>query len=163
MIRAFEILGGAIIRFVEDAGRYAMVTGSGGLWIFRPPYRIREIFRQLEFVGFQSISIVIITGLFTGGVFALQAAYGFGLFGAEVLTGSTRLKAGSATKAALVQRETQFGRRHRRRTGRPGERRGDGETAGERGGEGEGGRAAVRHGDAPEIVGATNRSGADLG
>ncbi|MCP4806048.1 MAG: ABC transporter permease [Proteobacteria bacterium] len=61
-----------------------------GVWAaLRPPYRIREVFRQFHFVGVQSLTIVCVTGGFTGAVYALQAAYGFGLFDAEVLTGST--------------------------------------------------------------------------
>ena len=44
---------------------------------------------QFEFVGVQTMSIILITGLFTGGVFSLQAEYGFSLFGARSLTGST--------------------------------------------------------------------------
>jgi phospholipid/cholesterol/gamma-HCH transport system permease protein len=43
----------------------------------------------MEFVGVKSINVVILTGLFTGAVFALQSYYGFAMFGAESLVGST--------------------------------------------------------------------------
>jgi phospholipid/cholesterol/gamma-HCH transport system permease protein len=43
----------------------------------------------MEFVGVKSINVVILTGLFTGAVFALQSYYGFALFGAESLVSST--------------------------------------------------------------------------
>jgi phospholipid/cholesterol/gamma-HCH transport system permease protein len=89
LVRAVEGLGRALISPVEELGRFLKVTGLGVVAIFRPPWRVRLVFRQLEFVGVQSLTIVVITGGFIGGVYALQAAYGFGLFNAEILTGST--------------------------------------------------------------------------
>lgn len=58
-------------------------------WFFRKPLRLGEVFRQLEFVGNQSISIICLTGLFTGMVFAFQAWVGFSLVNAENLIGAT--------------------------------------------------------------------------
>lgn len=89
LVRPVEALGRAIIRPVEEVGRFLRVVVLGTVAIFRPPYRPRLVFKQFEFVGVQSLSIVCVTGGFTGAVYALQAAYGFGLFDAEVLTGST--------------------------------------------------------------------------
>lgn len=43
----------------------------------------------MEFVGFGSLFIVCLTGLFTGAIFAYQSAYAFQLFGADALVGST--------------------------------------------------------------------------
>ena len=81
-------LGGAILAGVEDVGRYtrfvARTLGAGLL----PPYRLRMLFKQMHFVGIQSLSIVCITGLFTGMVFAVQANVGFSRFGAEGLIGA---------------------------------------------------------------------------
>ncbi len=58
-------------------------------WMFRPPYRFRVLFKQMEFVGVNSIIVVLITGAFTGMVFALQSYYGFRMFGGESLVGAT--------------------------------------------------------------------------
>jgi len=55
----------------------------------RPPYRFRLLFQAMEFVGVGSLFIVLLTGLFTGAVFALQGAVAFRLFNAESLVGST--------------------------------------------------------------------------
>lgn len=90
MIRALvEELGAGILGAIESLGRYWDVALRGLAATFRPPLRWGLTWRQLEFVGGQSLSIVVVTGFFVGGVFALQAAYGFGLFGADTLTGST--------------------------------------------------------------------------
>jgi phospholipid/cholesterol/gamma-HCH transport system permease protein len=43
----------------------------------------------MEFVGVKSIFVVVLTGTFTGMVMALQGYYGFRLFSAEGLVGST--------------------------------------------------------------------------
>jgi len=61
----------------------------GLLALVRPPLRPRMWFKQMEFVGVQSLSIVIITGLFTGAVFALQSNVAFSMFGAQGLVGAT--------------------------------------------------------------------------
>ncbi len=66
-----------------------LLLASALAWMFRPPYRFRVLFKQMEFVGVNSIVVVLITGAFTGMVFALQSYYGFRMFRGESLVGST--------------------------------------------------------------------------
>jgi phospholipid/cholesterol/gamma-HCH transport system permease protein len=86
------------MKILNALGRFVIsgVTVTGGLfimlwdslrWGFRPPYRKGLIFEQLDFIGVQSIPIVILTGTFTGMVFAFQSYIGFAEFGAESMTG----------------------------------------------------------------------------
>jgi phospholipid/cholesterol/gamma-HCH transport system permease protein len=82
-------LGAWVLGMVEEFGRYAVFTARATWGIVRPPYRLRNLFRQMEFVGNQSLSIVLITGAFTGMVFAVQTDFAFGRFGARGLIGST--------------------------------------------------------------------------
>ena len=70
-------------------GSYTLLTSRAVWGIVTPPWRVRGIFRQMEVVGVDSIFVVILTGLFTGGVFSLQVIYGFRMFGAESLVGPT--------------------------------------------------------------------------
>jgi len=81
--------GRLTMRFLEDAGEIVLLFIQAFLWLLRPPFRIHLMFKQMEFVGVQSINVVLLTGLFTGGVFALQTYHGFSMFGAESLVGST--------------------------------------------------------------------------
>jgi phospholipid/cholesterol/gamma-HCH transport system permease protein len=81
--------GRKTIRFLEEAGEIVLLFIQTVLWILRPPFRIHLIFKQMEFVGIQSLNVVLLTGIFTGGVFALQTYHGFSMFGAESLVGST--------------------------------------------------------------------------
>lgn len=82
-------LGRLAIRMAEQAGEVVMLFWRTCLWAPRPPYRVGLLFKQMEFVGVRSIYVVLLTGAFTGGVFALQTYHGFSMFGAETLVGST--------------------------------------------------------------------------
>ncbi|MBW1860167.1 MAG: ABC transporter permease [Deltaproteobacteria bacterium] len=75
------------IRFIEEFGLVMFLLLSTLVWMVRPPMRVRAIFKQMEFVGVNSLLVVILTGAFTGAVLALQ--HGFRLFSAESLVGST--------------------------------------------------------------------------
>jgi phospholipid/cholesterol/gamma-HCH transport system permease protein len=82
-------LGALLIRWTEAAGRYVIFTGSSLFSIFQGPTRIRMTIRQMQFVGVQSLLIVLITGFFTGAVFAYQSKYAFEQVGAETMIGAT--------------------------------------------------------------------------
>ena len=66
-----------------------MLFGQTMVASCRPPYRFKQLLISMEFVGWGSLFIIILTGFFTGAILAYQCAYAFGLFGAEALTGST--------------------------------------------------------------------------
>ena len=92
MIRILKVLdsfGRTVIRNIEEMGSILLLFLSVLSWLVRPPFKIRLIFKQMEFVGVKSIFVVVLTGLFTGMVMALQGYYGFRLFSAESLVGST--------------------------------------------------------------------------
>jgi len=56
-------------------------------WTFAPPFRLRNLIKQMEFVGVKSLFIVVLTGVFSGMVLALQSYHGFRKFGGESLMG----------------------------------------------------------------------------
>jgi phospholipid/cholesterol/gamma-HCH transport system permease protein len=89
MIKFIETLGRGLIRFIEEFGLVMFLFLATFVWALRPPIRLRAIFKQMEFVGVNSLLVVILTGAFTGGVLAFQAYHGFRLFSAESLVGST--------------------------------------------------------------------------
>lgn len=84
-----EALGRHFIGVVEDLGGLAQLFGSILRWGVRPPYRLGNLVTQLDFVGVGSTSIVLLTGLFSGMVFAHQSSRAFELFNAESLIGPT--------------------------------------------------------------------------
>jgi phospholipid/cholesterol/gamma-HCH transport system permease protein len=89
-VRTFiESVGHAVIRGIEELGGMVMMLVGAAVWFFRPPYRARVIFQNLESVGIGSLFIVLLTGLFAGLVLAYQSDYAFRLFNAETLVGAT--------------------------------------------------------------------------
>ncbi|MGA2193147.1 MAG: ABC transporter permease [Nitrospirota bacterium] len=55
--------------------------------IARKPLYFRELVLQMDLIGFQSIPIILLTGLFTGMVLALQTAAQLEIFGATIYIG----------------------------------------------------------------------------
>jgi phospholipid/cholesterol/gamma-HCH transport system permease protein len=86
---AIDKLGRYIFSGVEEMGRIALLFLSVLSWAIRPPFRFHLILKQMEFVGVKSIFVVVLTGTFTGMVMTLQSYYGFKLFSAETMVGST--------------------------------------------------------------------------
>jgi phospholipid/cholesterol/gamma-HCH transport system permease protein len=80
-------LGNQFLGLVNALGGMALLFWQSCLWLPRRPYRGRHLVRQLEFIGVNSLFIILLTGLFSGMVLALQAYYGFRKFGSESLLG----------------------------------------------------------------------------
>ena len=86
---ALDRLGRTVLSGVEEIGKIILLFVSVLTWMFRPPFKLRNIFKQMEFVGVKSIFVVVLTGTFTGMVMALQGYHGFRMFSAESLVGGT--------------------------------------------------------------------------
>lgn len=88
-VTSIEGIGNGLMRFVMEIGGISQTIGSVARWTFKRPYRLTNLFGQLDFVGVGSIFLVSLTGLFTGMVFAHQTSRAFELFDAESLVGPT--------------------------------------------------------------------------
>ena len=75
--------------FVRDCGRISIMLAESICFAIRPPFKLNYIFKQMEFIGVNSVFVIILTGAFTGMVLALQSYYGFRKFGSEGLVGAT--------------------------------------------------------------------------
>lgn len=89
MIRILEFAGRPFVHIFEEVGRVANFFADTVSWFLRPPFRVHVLFKQMEFVGVHSLSVVLITSVFSGMVLALQTYYGFRMFGGESLVGAT--------------------------------------------------------------------------
>lgn len=83
-----SLLGRIIINFTIEFGRVIMLFYDTLRQLVMPPYEISNTIKQMYEVGFKSIPVVLVTGLFTGMVLALQSYTGFKRFGAETLVGT---------------------------------------------------------------------------
>ena len=92
VVSGVEGIGAWVIGFTglaEEIGRVATIGGLGLIDVVRRPFRVRSVIAQCEFIGVQSLPIILLTSLFTGAVFALQSYRAVALFQAESLVGGT--------------------------------------------------------------------------
>ncbi len=74
---------------VDKLGRLLDLFGQTLIRLCRSPFRVRVLAAQLDFVGVQSVLLIVITGSFTGMVSALQGYHGLHRYGAESMVGAT--------------------------------------------------------------------------
>ena len=72
---------------MNELGGILMMLFKALAMTFVPPFRGRNVIKQMEFVGVKSLFIVVLTGVFSGMVLALQSYHGFRIFGGESLMG----------------------------------------------------------------------------
>lgn len=85
--RIFFIVGARVLSFLSELGEILLMLGRSMVWTFIPPFRLRNLIKQMEFIGVKSLFIVVLTGVFSGMVLALQSYHGFRKFGGESLMG----------------------------------------------------------------------------
>ncbi|HJX16101.1 MAG TPA: ABC transporter permease, partial [Candidatus Deferrimicrobiaceae bacterium] len=83
-----ETFGTRVFRMVEDLGNLFVFLLQCLTWMFRPPSEIRNIVKQMEEVGVNSLPVVLVTATFTGMVLALQSWSGFQRFQATSFVGT---------------------------------------------------------------------------
>ena len=90
------------INTFHGLGSYVLYLQEIGKFVFKKPFRRDLIFQQLEFIGNQSAGIIVMTGFFTGAVFALQIGGIFQIFRAESIMGAATAKALTRELAPLM-------------------------------------------------------------
>jgi phospholipid/cholesterol/gamma-HCH transport system permease protein len=88
ILKLIESLGTHIFNFLETWGR-AVVFLFKSVWaLVTPPYRPYLFLNQMLQIGFNSTLVVVLIGIFTGAVLAVQGEYTLAKFGATAFTGS---------------------------------------------------------------------------
>lgn len=87
MKELFERIGKTVSQIIEEMGRVVIFFFHTATWLFRPPFKFTNTLKQIEVIGINSVSVVVLTGFFTGAVFSLQTYRGFHQFSAEYLVG----------------------------------------------------------------------------
>jgi phospholipid/cholesterol/gamma-HCH transport system permease protein len=83
-----ERVGTFVLAPLAELGMLARMLFETVFWLVRPPYRVRLLIEQMEFIGVGSVFLVSLTGFFIGAVLGLQLVDGFRQFGAENQTGA---------------------------------------------------------------------------
>ena len=81
--RPIEAIGSAVIGLVCDLGGMTLMLGQVLAGLFRRPWRVGLILQQMDFIGVGSAFLVMLTGFFTGMVFAQQVGSAFAMFSAD--------------------------------------------------------------------------------
>jgi phospholipid/cholesterol/gamma-HCH transport system permease protein len=86
---AFASIVGGIGHFVFEVGTvYKFMLKSTRLF-FSQPWRWKELFQHMEFIGNRSVIIILLTGLFTGMALTFQVYLGFKIVNVTSLVGPT--------------------------------------------------------------------------
>ena len=84
---AFDTIDTTAKKLVLTVQDYTLFAYRAVTNIYRPPIYWPDFLIQADIIGFGSLSIVVLAGLSTGGVLALQSAATLSAFGATAITG----------------------------------------------------------------------------
>jgi phospholipid/cholesterol/gamma-HCH transport system permease protein len=83
-----ETVGRRTSRLITEVGGVLMFFGQTIRWTFSRPFYLKNVLKQMEQIGVNSVPVVLTTALSTGMVLALQSYTGFKRFGAQTLIGT---------------------------------------------------------------------------
>lgn len=78
-----------IFEFLTEAGSVIIFFVDSVKLTFAPPSRFDEVIKHIEFIGNKSLTIILLTGSFTGMAMSYQIYLGFNLVNATNLVGPT--------------------------------------------------------------------------
>ena len=91
---------GAVVEFTKsgllEVQEYIRLVGRSARAVVTRPFYFRDMVEQFEIIGVGSLTVVVLTGLFTGMVLALQSGITLDMFGARSMVG--RLVSASMVK-----------------------------------------------------------------
>lgn len=99
LIRA---IGRLVLRQITALGEFMLYARYTFKHVVSRPFRRRLVFQQMEFIGNESLNIIMISGFFIGAVFSLQIGYVFQIFGAQGMMGAASGKALTRELSPLV-------------------------------------------------------------
>jgi phospholipid/cholesterol/gamma-HCH transport system permease protein len=88
MLSIIAHIGQSTLQGLTGMGRMFLFLLSAFAWAFRPPFRLRLIVVHIRSIGVDSLSVVLLSGAFTGMVMGLQGYYSLRKFNAESFLGS---------------------------------------------------------------------------
>jgi phospholipid/cholesterol/gamma-HCH transport system permease protein len=82
-------IGNFVLSIIRGLGDFTIFQIKVFFLMFKPPFRIRQLFEQITFMGYGSLGVIFLTSFFTGLVEAVQLYKGFHKFGIESFMGYT--------------------------------------------------------------------------
>src|SRR4030067_1889474 len=99
-------IGRFTLRQLSEMGRMSLFLLSALMLAFRPPAKIYLIIHHIKTIGVDSLSVVVLSGFFTGMVMGFQGYYSLRKFNAESWLGS------APALGLLVELGAETGRDH---------------------------------------------------
>lgn len=96
MTRVLRLLEGWLKHAALEVQEYVRLVGAAFRALFAPPYYSHDIVEQFDAIGIGSLTVVLLTGFFTGAALALQSGLTLDQFGARPVVG--RLVSASMVK-----------------------------------------------------------------
>jgi phospholipid/cholesterol/gamma-HCH transport system permease protein len=87
ILRPLDLLGGWTISIVVSLGRFGAFLASAVAAMVTPPLKFWAFVDRINFIGFRSLLIILLTGAFTGMVLGLQIFLTLSRFGSEAFLG----------------------------------------------------------------------------
>ena len=88
MLSLIAHIGRSTLEQLSGIGKMFLFLLSTFAWAFRPPLRFRLVVHHIRTIGVDSLSVVLLSGVFTGMVLGLQGYYSLRKFNAESFLGS---------------------------------------------------------------------------
>ena len=86
-LRPFDVVGGWTIGVVDALGRFGTFFGEALGALVTPPFKLRAFLDRIDYIGYRSLLIILLTGTFTGMVLGLQIYLTLVRFGSEAFLG----------------------------------------------------------------------------
>ncbi len=107
MLTAVYSLRNTVLGYVLVVQEFAALCWHTLAALARPPWYVRDIVLQIDRIGVGSLFIVVLTGLFTGMVLALQGAaqlepYGAGMYVSRLISTSVVRELGPVLAALMI-------------------------------------------------------------
>jgi phospholipid/cholesterol/gamma-HCH transport system permease protein len=87
VLRPVASLGRVTLDLVEALGRFGLFLAQAIVYLFVPPFKFTRLVDRIQFFGWRSLTIVLLTGAFTGMVLSLQVYYTLAKVGSEAFVG----------------------------------------------------------------------------
>ncbi|MCK5805512.1 MAG: ABC transporter permease [Lentisphaeria bacterium] len=80
-------LGKGALGLVANCGRMGRFLINAVVYTLLPPLKFGRVVKQIYFIGFQSLLVILLTGSFTGMVLSLQGFHALSRFGSDAFLG----------------------------------------------------------------------------
>ena len=87
LLAPVDALGRWAIHIVLSLGRFGTFFALAVVTIVTPPFKVRAFLDRINYIGFRSLLIILLTGAFTGMVLGLQIYFTLSRFGSEAFLG----------------------------------------------------------------------------